>query len=166
MLLISNNKSNKEIQLTYIGRVAIEKNIEAFLKLEGNFKKTVVGDGPELEKYSNKYPQVNFVGLKKGEELAQYYADADVFVFPSKTDTLGNVILESLACGTPIAAFPVTGPKDILKDSKINTLDDKLGNSVEKARKVNRNDCREFAMKFTWEDCANEFLDSQIDSKN
>ena len=158
------NRSNKEIQLTYIGRVAIEKNIEAFLKLEGSFKKTVVGDGPELEKYSNKYPQVNFVGLKKGEELAQYYADADVFVFPSKTDTLGNVILESLACGTPIAAFPVTGPKDILIDPKLNTLDENLNKSVEKALKVKREDCRNFALKLTWEDCASEFLESQIDA--
>ena len=104
--------------------------------------------------------------MKRGNELAEYYANADVFVFPSKTDTLGKVILEALACGTPIAAFPVTGPKDILKDSKINTLDDRLGNSVEKALKVSRIDCRKFAMKFTWEDCANEFLDSQIDSKN
>ena len=160
------NRNDNDIQLTYVGRVAIEKNIEEFLTLKGNYNKTVVGDGPELQKYINKYPEVNFVGLKRGNELAEYYANADVFVFPSKTDTLGNVILEALACGTPIAAFPVTGPKDILKDSKINTLDDKLGNSVEKARKVNRNDCREFAMKFTWEDCANEFLDSQIDSKN
>ena len=160
------NRNDNDIQLTYVGRVAIEKNIEEFLKLKGNYNKTVVGDGPELQKYIKKYPDINFVGLKRGKELAEYYANADVFVFPSKTDTLGNVILEALACGTPIAAYPVTGPKDILKDSKLNTLDDRLGNSIEKALKVNRNDCREFAMKFTWEGCANEFLDSQIDSKN
>ena len=87
------NRNDNDIQLTYVGRVAIEKNIEEFLKLKGNYNKTVVGDGPELRKYIKKYPDVNFVGLKRGKELAEYYANADVFVFPSKTDTLGNVIL-------------------------------------------------------------------------
>ncbi len=144
----------------------VEKNIEAFLNLKGDYIKTVVGDGPELQKYIKKYPEVNFVGLKEGEELAGYYANADVFVFPSKTDTLGNVILEALACGTPVAAFPVTGPKDILQNSNINTLDENLNASVKKALKVSRNDCRNFALKFKWDDCTNEFLQSQIDANS
>ena len=159
------NRSDTEIRLTYVGRVAIEKNIKAFLDIKGNYKKTVVGDGPELKKYINKYPDIEFVGLKTGEELAKYYADADVFIFPSKTDTLGNVILESLASGTPIAAYPVTGPKDILANSNINTLDENLEVSIKKALEVKREDCRKFALKLTWEDCTNQYLSFMIDAK-
>ena len=95
----------------------------------------------------------------------RYYADADVFVFPSKTDTLGNVILESLASGTPIAAFPVTGPKDILANTNINSLDENLEVSIQKALTVNREDCRKFALKLTWEDCTDQYLRFMIDAK-
>ena len=118
-----------------------------------------------LKKYINKYPDIEFVGLKTGEELAKYYADADVFVFPSKTDTLGNVILESLASGTPIAAYPVTGPKDILANSNINSLDENLDVSIKKALEIKRDDCRKFALKLTWEDCTNQYLSFMIDAK-
>ena len=159
------NRSDKKIRLTYVGRVAIEKNIKEFLNVKGDYKKTVVGDGPELKKYTNKYPEIEFVGLKIGEELAKYYADADVFVFPSKTDTLGNVILESLASGTPVAAYPVTGPKDILTDSRINTLDNSLEISIQKALKVKREDCRHFALQLTWEGCTEQYLSYMINAK-
>ena len=159
------NRSDKKIRLTYVGRVAIEKNIKEFLNVKGDYKKTVVGDGPELKKYTNKYPEIEFVGLKIGEELAKYYADADVFVFPSKTDTLGNVILESLASGTPVAAYPVTGPKDILTDSRINTLDNSLEFSIQKALKVKREDCRHFALQLTWEGCTEQYLSYMINAK-
>ena len=159
------NRSDKNTRLTYVGRVAIEKNIKEFLNVKGNYKKTVVGDGPELKKYTNKYPEIEFVGLKTGEELAKYYADADVFVFPSKTDTLGNVILESLASGTPVAAYPVTGPKDILTDSTINTLDNSLEISIQKALKVKREDCRHFALQLTWEGCTEQYLSYMINAK-
>jgi|TARA_B100001175_G_scaffold62382_1_gene50595 glycosyltransferase involved in cell wall biosynthesis len=159
------NRSDKNIRLTYVGRVAIEKNIKEFLNVKGDYKKTVVGDGPELKKYTNKYPEIEFVGLKMGEELAKYYADADVFVFPSKTDTLGNVILESLASGTPVAAYPVTGPKDILTDSRINTLDNSLEISIQKALKVKREDCRHFALQLTWEGCTEQYLSYMINAK-
>ena len=159
------NRSDKKIRLTYVGRVAIEKNIKEFLNVKGDYKKTVVGDGPELKKYTNKYPEIEFVGLKTGEELAKYYADADVFVFPSKTDTLGNVILESLASGTPVAAYPVTGPKDILTDSRINTLDNSLEFSIQKALKVKREDCRHFALQLTWEGCTEQYLSYMINAK-
>ena len=145
--------------------MAIEKNIKVFLDIKGNYKKTVVGDGPELKKYTNKYPEIEFVGLKMGEELAKYYADADVFVFPSKTDTLGNVILESLASGTPVAAYPVTGPKDILTESTINTLDNSLETSIQKALKVKREDCRHFALQLTWEGCTEQYLSYMINAK-
>ncbi len=159
------NRFDQDIRLTYVGRVAIEKNIKEFLNIKGNYKKTVVGDGPELKKYINKYPDIEFVGLKTGDELAKYYADADVFVFPSKTDTLGNVILESLASGTPVAAFPVTGPKDILTDTEINTLDNNLEISIQKALKIKREDCRNFALKLTWEKCTEQYLSYMIDAK-
>ena len=159
------NRFDQDIRLTYVGRVAIEKNIKEFLNIKGNYKKTVVGDGPELKKYINKYPDIEFVGLKTGDELAKYYADADVFVFPSKTDTLGNVILESLASGTPVAAFPVTGPKDILTDTEINTLDNDLEISIQKALKIKREDCRNFALKLTWEKCTEQYLSYMIDAK-
>ena len=162
---IKRNRSDTEIRLTYVGRVAIEKNIKEFLDIKGNYKKTIVGDGPELKKYISKYPEIEFVGLKTGEELAKYYADADVFVFPSKTDTLGNVILESLASGTPVAAYPVTGPKDILTDITINTLDNSLEISIQKALKVKREDCRHFALQLTWEGCTEQYLSYMINAK-
>ena len=158
-------KNNNHQNITYVGRVAIEKNIEAFLNLQTNIKKIVVGDGPEINKFKYKYPEVNFVGLKKGNELAKYYANADVLVFPSKTDTFGNVILESLASGTPVAAFPVTGPKDILKGSSVDTLDENLEISVKKALKIKRDKCREFAEQFTWGQCAQQFMSHVVEAK-
>ena len=120
-----------------------------------------VSDFP-TKKLEKKYPEINFVGVKTGDELAKYYANADVFVFPSKTDTLGNVILEALASGTPIAAYPVTGPIDVLTDEKINTLDNDLLQSVKKALKVKRVDCRNFTLKLTWDKCVNEFLEFMV----
>jgi glycosyltransferase involved in cell wall biosynthesis len=128
--------------------------------------KIVVGDGPEKQRLQQKYPYVSFVGMKKGQDLAKYYANAETLVFPSKTDTFGNVILESLASGTPVAAYPVTGPKDILKNSLIDSLDNDIENSLKKALKIDRNDCRKFAMQFTWDRCANQFLSNIVNAKN
>ena len=158
-------RKDNEINITYVGRVAIEKNIKAFLELKTTMKKTVVGDGPELQKLKKKYPNVMFVGVKKGDELAQFYANADVFVFPSKTDTFGNVILEALASGTPVAAFPVVGPLDIMKNTEVDALDENLGKSIEKALKIKRGDCREFAMQFTWEQCSQDFISHMVMAK-
>ena len=158
-------RKDNEIHITYVGRVAIEKNIKAFLELKTTMKKTVVGDGPELQKLKKKYPNVIFVGVKKGDELAQFYANADVFVFPSKTDTFGNVILEALASGTPVAAFPVVGPLDIMKNTEVDALDENLGKSIEKALKIKRGDCREFAMQFTWEQCSQDFISHMVMAK-
>ena len=158
-------RKDNETNITYIGRVSIEKNIKAFLELKTIMKKTVVGDGPELQKLKKKYPGVKFVGLKKGDELAQFYANADVFVFPSKTDTFGNVILEALSSGTPVAAFPVVGPLDIMKDTKVDALDENLEKSLEKALKIKRSDCRDFAMQFTWKNCSQDFISHMVMAK-
>ena len=152
--------------IVYIGRVALEKNIEAFLEIKTKMDKIVVGDGPEKQRLQQKYPYVSFVGMKKGQDLAKYYANAETLVFPSKTDTFGNVILESLASGTPVAAYPVTGPIDILKNTVIDTLDNNIEKSLKKALKIDRNDCRKFAMQFTWDKCANQFLSNIVNAKN
>jgi glycosyltransferase involved in cell wall biosynthesis len=144
----------------YVGRVSKEKNIEAFLdlKLEGN--KTVVGDGPELKRLSKKYPDVFFTGALKGNDLALFYRTADVFVFPSKTDTFGMVIIEALACGTPVAAYPVTGPKDILTP-EVGAMNDNLGVAIQEALKLDRNKCTEFVQKnYVWSKTAKMFIDN------
>ncbi len=100
----------------YAGRVAVEKNIEAFCELELPGTKWVVGDGPARARLQSEYPDVRFFGMKHGRELAAFYQQADVFVFPSRTDTFGLVLIEAMACGTPVAAFPVTGPLDVVTD--------------------------------------------------
>jgi glycosyltransferase involved in cell wall biosynthesis len=160
---------NKFIKtMLYVGRVSKEKSIEDFLKINTNstqFKKVVVGDGPDLERLKNLYKNVEFVGYKQGKELAQYYKDADVFVFPSKADTFGLVIIEALACGTPVAAYNVTGPKDILTD-KTGVMDDNLGNAVLKAMKLNRQDCVDHGKKYSWESAVNMFVENLVDSNS
>ncbi|HYE37389.1 glycosyltransferase family 1 protein [Methylocaldum sp.] len=140
--------------LLYTGRVAIEKNIEAFLKLDLPGTKYVVGDGPQREELERKYPEVRFVGYKHGEELARYLAAADVFVFPSLTDTFGLVMLEALACGVPVAAFPVEGPKDVILSSRVGCLDNDLKKAITEALKLKPEDCREYALRYSWRDCA------------
>ena len=146
--------------LLYAGRVAVEKNIEAFLQADVKGTKYVVGDGPMLEKLKKTYPEVHFTGAKHGEELAQYFAAADVFVFPSKTDTFGLVILEALASGVPVAAFPVPGPNDVIGNSGIGVLNDDLSIAIEEALKIDREACRNYAMQFSWEASVNQFISS------
>src|ERR1700676_5290094 len=109
-----------------VGRVAVEKNLEAFLDLDLPGSKLIVGDGPALNALTRKYPQATFLGARQGEALAQAYAAADVFVFPSKTDTFGLVLLEALASGLPVAAFPVTGPRDVIGSAPVGALNDNL----------------------------------------
>jgi glycosyltransferase involved in cell wall biosynthesis len=144
----------------YVGRVAVEKNIEAFLKLELPGTKYVVGDGPLLESLRTKYPHVRFVGTKTGEELSRYYAAADVFVFPSRTDTFGLVLLEALASGTPVAAYPVAGPVDIIDTSEVGCLDENLEQAVQKVLTLNikPDHCRQHALKFSWQTCTQQFV--------
>lgn len=142
----------------YVGRVAVEKNLEAFLALERPGSKYVVGDGPDLEALRQKYPDVRFLGFKHGEELARYVAAADVFVFPSKTDTFGLTMLEAMAAGVPVAAYPVTGPKDVVRDGVTGALDADLGAAVERALALDPAACVEFARGRTWQACARQLL--------
>ena len=128
----------------YVGRVAVEKNIKAFLDLELEGTKVIIGKGPDLNNLKKSLQKI-FFRWKTNGELASHFASSDVFVFPSKTDTFGIVVLESLNCGTPVAAYPVPGPKDILGGTNIDTLDNDLKASALKALKVNREDCLEFA---------------------
>lgn len=141
-----------------VGRVAVEKNLPAFLDLDLPGSKVVVGDGPDLAHLRARYPDVHFLGTKQGEELAAVYASADVFVFPSRTDTFGNVILEALASGCPVAAFPVTGPLDILADGKGGVLHDDLRRAALAALEVPRDQARAKALTYDWHECARQFL--------
>jgi glycosyltransferase involved in cell wall biosynthesis len=143
--------------LVYVGRVSVEKNIEAFLKLDLPGSKVVVGSGPALEELHQKYPNVVFTGPKFGEELARHYADADVFVFPSFTDTFGLVILEAAATGTPVAAYVAPGPKDILPNTDAGIVDMDLRKACLEALKLRREDARALAEKYSWRACAEEF---------
>ena len=141
----------------YVGRVAVEKNIEAFLKLELPGSKVIVGDGPARVELSERYPEARFAGSKFGEELARHYADADVFVFPSFTDTFGLVILEAAACGTPVAAFVAPGPKDILPGTAAGVVDTDLRRACLEALSLKRSDARKLAERYSWRACAEEF---------
>ena len=142
----------------FVGRVAVEKNIEAFLSLDLPGSQVVIGDGPQLEQLKRKFPKAYFLGKKVGEDLARHYAAADVFVFPSLTDTFGLVILEALASGLPVAAFPVPGPRDILQGTDAGALDADLGAAVKKALVVPAARCRARAEQFSWKAATEQFL--------
>jgi glycosyltransferase involved in cell wall biosynthesis len=144
----------------YVGRVAVEKNIRAFLALDLPGSKVVVGGGPQLASLKRDFPSVHFAGPKFGADLARAYAGADVFVFPSLTDTFGLVILESLACGTPVAAFPVTGPKDVLAEASgvVGAVDTDLRAAAMNALGASRVAARAHAERFSWQTCAETFL--------
>jgi glycosyltransferase involved in cell wall biosynthesis len=141
----------------YVGRVAIEKNIEAFLELELPGSKWVVGDGPALAGIRQKYPNVNYLGVLNQPELAKVYAAADVFVFPSKTDTFGLVLLEAMACGLPVAAYPVTGPIDVLGESSAGVMSEDLQSACLEALKIPRTVARAHAEKFSWAAASEQF---------
>jgi len=146
--------------LMYVGRVAVEKNIGSFLALDRPGTKVVVGDGPQRPELERKYPDVVFVGAKEGEELAAHYASADVFVFPSRTDTFGLVLIEALASGVPVAAYPVPGPLDVIADSGAGVLDEDLAAAVDGALKIDREVARARGLEFTWRRCAEMFVDN------
>ena len=143
----------------YAGRVAIEKNIEAFLDLNLPGSKVVVGDGPPKARLQKKYPNVHWAGYQFGDDLAKHYAGGDVFVFPSKTDTFGVVMLEANACGLPVAAYPVTGPIDVVKQGVTGYVDDDLATAAVKALELDPAACRKYAMDNSWRRCAEIFLD-------
>ena len=141
-----------------MGRVAVEKNIEAFLALDLPGSKVVIGDGPQKALLERNYPKVRFLGEKTGRDLTAHLAAADVFVFPSRTDTFGVVQLEALACGTPVAAFPVTGPLDVIADHPIGALDQDLRSACIRALAMSRDACRNFALERSWENSARQFI--------
>ena len=142
----------------YVGRVSVEKNIDAFLSLDLPGTKLVVGDGPDRMRLQRKFPDVVFAGAKHGTELAAFYQMADVFVFPSLTDTFGLVLAEAMACGTPVAAFPVTGPIDVVTDKRAGVLDADLRWACLAALTLDRGDVARFGRTFSWETATREFL--------
>jgi len=145
-----------------VGRLAVEKNVEAFLKLDLPGTKLVVGDGPARSALARAYPEAVFVGAKHGEALAEIYAAADVFVFPSLTDTFGLVLLEALASGVPVAAFPAIAPRDVIGQAPVGCLDDDLARACLGALECSRADCRAFALSMTWANSAGIFLGHMV----
>src|ERR1700716_3973731 len=141
-----------------VGRVAVEKNLEAFLSLNLPGSRVVIGDGPQRAELERRYPKVRFLGEKTGKDLTSHLAAADVFVFPSLTDTFGVVQLEALACGTPVAAFPVTGPLDVIADHPVGALDTDLRSACLRALGISRESCRGFALERSWENSARQFI--------
>ena len=141
-----------------VGRVAVEKNIEAFTELDLPGTKVVVGDGPQLEELKKEYPEVKFLGAKFGEELAACFAHADVFVFPSLTDTFGLVILEAMAAGTPVAGYVAPGPKDLIPGSNAGAVSDDLRAAAIECLDKDRATCRSYAEGYSWQACAETFL--------
>lgn len=141
-----------------VGRVAVEKNLEAFLALDLPGSKVVIGHGPQETKLRRRFPDAKFLGLLENGTLAAHLAAADVFVFPSRTDTFGVVQLEALACGVPIAAFPVTGPRDVVGNNPVGVLDDDLRAACLAALRVSREACRAFALTRSWEKSALQFV--------
>jgi glycosyltransferase involved in cell wall biosynthesis len=144
----------------YVGRVAVEKNIEAFLQLKLPGTKVVVGEGPALSVLRSKYPTVQFAGYKFGEPLAQHVASADVFVFPSRTDTFGLVLLEAMACGIPVAAYPVTGPIDVVEEGISGVLHTDLEQAARAALLLNADQCRQQALRYSWEQATQQFFNN------
>jgi len=145
----------------YVGRVSVEKNIDAFLKLDLPGSKIVAGVGPALDLLGRRFPDVHFVGVLEREELAQLYSSVDAFVFPSLTDTFGLVMLEALACGTPVAAFPVQGPMDVVGGSDAAALDTQLRRAALRALRIDRSRCRLWAERFSWRAATEQFLAQQ-----
>lgn len=146
----------------FVGRVAVEKNIEAFLKLDLPGTKMVVGDGPARAQLEAKYPDAQFVGNREGEDLAQHFAASDVFVFPSRTDTFGLVLLEALASGLPVAAYPVAGPLDVVGNTNVGVLNEDLGQAVRDALKLDPSECRTFAEGYSWDRSIDQFYNNLV----
>lgn len=140
------------------GRVSVEKNLEAFARLDLPGSRVIVGDGPQLEKLRRRYPQIRMTGFLPDPELARCYAAADAFVFPSRTDTFGNVMLEALACGTPVAGYPVPGPLDVVEPGVSGVLHEDLAHAAKAALELDRRACRADAERRPWEPIVDQFL--------
>lgn len=143
--------------MVYMGRISVEKNIEAFLSIDNPGTKLIIGDGPDLESLKKKFTKAIFIGNKFGSELASWLAGGDVFVFPSKTDTFGLVNLEAMACGLPVAAYPVTGPKDIIKEGITGSMNENLKTAIDKALTVNPQNCIDYALETNWSKASTVF---------
>ena len=148
-----------------VGRVAVEKNIEAFLALDLPGTKVVVGDGPQRAALERRHPATVFLGTRTGADLARHFAAADVFVFPSRTDTFGLVMLEALAAGVPVAAFPVPGPLDVVNGHAVGVLDEDLGRAARAAIDIPGDRCRTYAEAFSWGHCAEQFLGNLVPTR-
>lgn len=142
----------------YVGRLAVEKNVEAFLEIDLPGTKWLIGDGPQRDELERKYPTARFLGAKPNDQLAGYYNCADVFVFPSMTDTFGLVLVEAMACGVPVAAYPVEGPIDVVAQGKSGSLHDDLRRACFEALTLSRADVRQHALGFSWEAATQQFL--------
>jgi len=149
----------------YVGRVAVEKNLPAFLGLDLPGTKVVVGDGPQRVELERRFPGVVFAGTKSGAELASYYQRADVFVFPSRTDTFGLVLAEAMACGTPVAAYPVRGPVDVVTDPAAGVLDSDLRAAALAALQLDRERVARFGAGFSWEHCTRQFVSNLVPAR-
>lgn len=160
--------ANERPLLGYVGRVSVEKNMEAFLDLPDYLgDKVVVGDGPDYKRLKKKYPNVNFVGYKFGDELVEWYNKLDCMVFPSKSDTFGLVNVEAMACGTPVAAYPVTGPKDIIVEGKNGAISEDLDKAVKRALKCSPARCRLYTVdNFSWGNSISPYLLSLFGETN
>lgn len=152
--------------LMYVGRVAVEKSVEDFLRADVPGTKIVVGGGPALADLRTRYPAAVFTGYRYGEELAQLLACADVFAFPSRTDTFGLVMLEAMASGVPIAAYPVTGPIDVVQDGVTGCLRDDLAVAIRDALRLDRAVCRERALAYSWENATREFVGNLVEAQS
>jgi glycosyltransferase involved in cell wall biosynthesis len=148
--------------LLSVGRIAPEKNLSAFLAADCPGTKVVIGDGPDREKLSRRFPTAVFLGARSHRELAPYYAAADVFVFPSRTDTFGLVMVEAMACGLPVAAYPVPGPIDVIGQSGAGALHEDIGQAICTALSIDRSICRRHAMTFRWEAATEQFVDGLV----
>jgi glycosyltransferase involved in cell wall biosynthesis len=150
---------------TYVGRLAVEKDLPSFLRLDLPGTKVVVGDGPERSRLQRRFPNAVFVGSKSGAELASFYQRSDVFVFPSRTDTFGLVLLEAMACGTPVAAFPVRGPIDVVRDPSAGVLHEDLREAALQALLLDRDDVRRYAERFSWDRSARQFASHLVPAR-
>jgi glycosyltransferase involved in cell wall biosynthesis len=162
----SNTDPDKRFVLLCVSRVSKEKNLEKFFELEyPNTHKIMVGDGPMLETYRRQYPDVEFTGFKTGHELADYYRQADVFVFPSQWETFGIVMIEAMACGTPVAAYPCQGPEDVIDEGVTGCMNDDLKQAVKDAIMLDRQRVWEGSQRWSWERAWAIFRDNLVDAR-
>jgi glycosyltransferase involved in cell wall biosynthesis len=163
----THREKNEKIILLCVSRISEEKNLEDFCQLEyPNSIKIMIGDGPKKSYLEKKYPDVQFLGIKQGKDLSNYYAMADVFVFPSKTDTFGIVMIEAMACGTPIAAYPVSGPIDIVEPELNGYLSWNLKENIDNCLTLDRDNVYQSSLKWDWKHCWQIFKDNLIKVEN